>query len=91
MGTVPPGCVVEKPLSSASIQHAELTDPTGWPLPTTVMPPSDTAKPRARSCSLSTPTAAPSGTTILVQNGAPDHGAPADLGVVQQHRLVNLG
>src|SRR5208282_4865046 len=29
---------------------------TSWPLPTTVMPPADTVKPRARSRSLSTPT-----------------------------------
>src|SRR5215471_6508809 len=39
---------------------------TSWPLPTTVMPPAETTKPRARSCSLSTPTTAPSGTTTFL-------------------------
>src|SRR6185437_13878277 len=39
---------------------------TTWPLPTTVMPPADTTKPRALSCSLSTPTTAPSGTSTFL-------------------------
>src|SRR6201999_1481830 len=39
---------------------------TTWPLPTTVMPPAETTNPRARSCSLSTPTLAPSGTTTFL-------------------------
>src|SRR5215813_8534610 len=39
---------------------------TSWPLPTTVMPPADTTKPRARSRSLSTPTLARSGTTTFL-------------------------
>src|SRR6266571_5935203 len=39
---------------------------TSWPLPTTVMPPSETTNPRALSCSLSTPTVAPSGTTTFL-------------------------
>src|SRR6516162_10466008 len=39
---------------------------TSWPLPTTVIPPSDTTNPRALSCSLSTPTSAPSGTSTFL-------------------------
>ena len=39
---------------------------TVCPLPTTVMPPGDTVKPRARSCSGSTPTEAPSGTMTFL-------------------------
>src|SRR5215475_5890315 len=39
---------------------------TFWPLPTTVMPASETTKPLARSCSLSTPTTAPSGTSTFL-------------------------
>jgi 16S rRNA (adenine1518-N6/adenine1519-N6)-dimethyltransferase len=39
---------------------------TSWPLPTTVTPPADTTKPRALSCSLSTPTTAFSGTTTFL-------------------------
>src|SRR5712691_10090919 len=39
---------------------------TSWPLPTTVMPPSETTNPRAWSCSLSTPTCTPSGTTTFL-------------------------
>src|ERR1035438_8287237 len=39
---------------------------TSWPLPTTVMPPAETTKPRALSCSLSTPTWAHSGTVTFL-------------------------
>ena len=39
---------------------------TVTPLPTTVIPPSETAKPRASSASGSTPTFAPSGTTTFL-------------------------
>src|SRR5690349_5218859 len=39
---------------------------TSCPLPTTVMPPAETTKPRARSCSLSTPTWAHSGTLTFL-------------------------
>src|SRR3984957_1425413 len=40
------------------------------PLLTTVMPPGDTTNPRARSCSLSTPTVAPSKTTTSLSRMA---------------------
>jgi glucose-6-phosphate dehydrogenase-like protein len=40
------------------------------PLPTTVTPPGDTVSPRARSCSLSTPTVAPSRTTTFLSRMA---------------------
>src|SRR5216683_7634949 len=43
---------------------------TSWPLPTTVMPPAETTKPRARSWSLSTPTTALSGTTTFLSRMA---------------------
>src|SRR5262249_62416629 len=47
--------------------HPELRHSgTSWPLPTTVMPPADTTKPRARSRSLFTPTLARSGTTTFL-------------------------
>src|ERR1700677_740447 len=39
---------------------------TSWPLPTTVMPPAETTKPRALSRSLSTPTCAHSGTVTFL-------------------------
>src|SRR6202049_5210681 len=43
---------------------------TSWLLPTTVMPPSDTTKPRSLSCSLSTPMTTPSGTTTFLSRMA---------------------
>src|ERR1700735_968363 len=47
-------------------QQRDLHPFTTCPLPTTVMPPGETAKPRARSCSLSTPILAPSGTMTFL-------------------------
>src|SRR5262249_27224161 len=48
-------------------RHPELRHlGTSCPLPTTVMPPADTTKPRARSRSLSTPTSARSGTMTFL-------------------------
>jgi hypothetical protein len=38
---------------------------TCWPLPTMVIPPGETKRPRARSCCLSTPTWTPPGTTAF--------------------------
>src|SRR5215472_19233935 len=43
---------------------------TCCPLPTTVTPPGETTNPRARSCSLSTPTATPSGTITFLSRMA---------------------
>src|SRR5580704_7439986 len=43
---------------------------TTCPLPTTVTPQLDTTRPRARSCSLSTPTVAPSATTTCLSRMA---------------------
>ena len=49
---------------SAAGEHGHGT--TSCPLPTTVMPPAETTKPRARSRSLSTPTCAHSGTITFL-------------------------
>src|ERR1017187_5413538 len=43
---------------------------TTWLLPTTVIPSSDTAKPRSRSCSLSTPMTTPSGKSTCLSRMA---------------------
>ena len=58
------GFLAALPLASAA--EARSSRGTSWPFPTTVMPPGDTAKPRSRSCSLSTPTCAPGGTTTFL-------------------------
>src|SRR5450756_3145670 len=47
-------------------QQRDLHKVTSCPLPTTVMPLGDTTYPRARSCSLSTPTFAPGGTMTFL-------------------------
>src|ERR1035441_10517211 len=47
---------------TSATRHGRIT----CPLPTTVIPPSDTTNPRARSCSLSTPTVAPASTTTFL-------------------------
>src|ERR1700676_4615760 len=49
-----------------SRQQCDLHTVTSCPLPITVIPPGETTYPRARSCSLSTPTFAPSGTTTFL-------------------------
>ena len=65
---------------------------TTWPLPTTVTPPAETTNPRAWSCSLSTPICDALGDDdVLIQDRVPDHGMPADPGVVQQHRSLDRG
>ena len=78
--TLPGRGVVAYALLYEFIMETILVDPAGEtiadppraqgvttrPLPTTVTPPLDTTKPRARSCSLSTPTMAPSITTTFL-------------------------
>src|SRR5260370_32383417 len=68
---------------------------TTCPLPTTVIPPLDTTRPRARSWFLSTPTVAPSWTTTFLSASNPRraarHRAPCSAGSRRREEGATVG